>query len=124
MSGATRTQVYFTRELRDRLDARAEAEGKTLAEVVREATGAYLTEDDVVHVKLPAALRRQLTEEARRSGRDEAAVVEEALAEHLRTHRPNGAAVDAVMKKFFGADPDFEMPDRSEWDRSDRWPGW
>jgi len=38
---ATRTQVYFTEEQRRRLDARAEQQGKTLAEVVREAVDAY-----------------------------------------------------------------------------------
>lgn len=41
---ATRTQVYFTEEQRRRLDARAKREGKTLAEVVREAVDAYVTE--------------------------------------------------------------------------------
>ena len=41
---ATRTQVYFTREQRRRLDLRASREGKTLAAVVREAVDAYVTE--------------------------------------------------------------------------------
>jgi len=41
---ATRTQVYFTEEQRRQLDARAEREGKTLAEVVREAVDAYLAQ--------------------------------------------------------------------------------
>jgi len=39
---ATRTQVYFTTEQRRRLDALAERENKTLAEVVREAVDAYV----------------------------------------------------------------------------------
>ncbi len=39
---ATRTQVYFTKEQRHRLDALAEREGKTLAAVVREAVDAYV----------------------------------------------------------------------------------
>jgi Ribbon-helix-helix protein, copG family len=39
---ATRTQVYFTEEQRRRLDARAAREGKTLAELVREAVDAYI----------------------------------------------------------------------------------
>ncbi len=39
---ATRTQVYFTEEQRRRLDALAKREGKTLAEVVREAVDAYV----------------------------------------------------------------------------------
>jgi Mlc titration factor MtfA (ptsG expression regulator) len=41
---ATRTQVYFTEEQRRRLDALAEREGKTLAEVVREAVDAYVAQ--------------------------------------------------------------------------------
>lgn len=41
---ATRTQVYFTADQRRRLDALAEREGKTLAQVVREAVDAYVTE--------------------------------------------------------------------------------
>jgi Mlc titration factor MtfA (ptsG expression regulator) len=41
---ATRTQVYFTEEQRRRLDALARREGKTLAEVVREAVDAYVAE--------------------------------------------------------------------------------
>lgn len=43
--GATRTQVYFTEEQRRRLDARAEREGKTLAEVVREAVDAHMAQE-------------------------------------------------------------------------------
>jgi hypothetical protein len=39
---ATRTQVYFTEAQRRRLDATAQREGKTLAQVVREAVDAYL----------------------------------------------------------------------------------
>ena len=38
---ATRTQVYFTVEQRRRLDALAERDNKTLAQVVREAVDAY-----------------------------------------------------------------------------------
>ena len=41
---ATRTQVYFTEDQRRRLDALAEREGKTLAQVVREAVDAYVSE--------------------------------------------------------------------------------
>jgi hypothetical protein len=40
---ATRTQVYFTTDQRDRLDQRARAEHKTLAEVVREAVDRHLS---------------------------------------------------------------------------------
>ena len=42
---ATRTQVYFTEEQRRKLDLRAAREGKTLAEVVREAVDAYVTDE-------------------------------------------------------------------------------
>lgn len=41
---STRTQVYFTAEQRRRLDARSKREGKTLAELVREAVDAYVTD--------------------------------------------------------------------------------
>ena len=42
---ATRTQVYLTEEQRQRIDALAEAEGVTMAEVVRRAVDAYLDEE-------------------------------------------------------------------------------
>jgi hypothetical protein len=42
--GATRTQVYFTQEQRQSLDALAKREGKTLAGVVREAVDAYVAQ--------------------------------------------------------------------------------
>lgn len=41
---ATRTQVYFTEQQRRALDELAEREGKTLAELVREAVDAYLAQ--------------------------------------------------------------------------------
>ncbi len=41
---ATRTQVYFTAEQRRALDELARREGKTLAEVVREAVDAYVAQ--------------------------------------------------------------------------------
>jgi len=41
---ATRTQVYFTADQRQMLDARARQEGKTLAAVVREAVDAYVAQ--------------------------------------------------------------------------------
>ena len=41
---ATRTQVYFTEEQRRRLDALAGREGKTLAQVVRDAVDAHLAQ--------------------------------------------------------------------------------
>ncbi|MEX2279629.1 MAG: CopG family transcriptional regulator [Acidimicrobiia bacterium] len=39
---ATRTQVYFTDEQRQRIDALAEAQGVTMAEIVRRALDFYL----------------------------------------------------------------------------------
>lgn len=39
---ATRTQIYLTQEQRDALDRRAMREGRTLAQLVREAVDAYL----------------------------------------------------------------------------------
>jgi hypothetical protein len=39
---ATRTQVYLTASQRRRLDQRRRAEGKSLAQVVRDAIDAYL----------------------------------------------------------------------------------
>jgi len=52
---ATRTQVYFTVEQRRRLDALAERQNKTLAQVVREAVDAYAPD-------LPPHLRAVLDE--------------------------------------------------------------
>ena len=40
----TRTQVYLPEDLRRRIDERARLEGKTLAEVVRDALARYLGE--------------------------------------------------------------------------------
>ena len=39
---ATRTQVYLTAEQRQRIDALAEAEGVTMAEIIRRAVDSYL----------------------------------------------------------------------------------
>lgn len=39
---ATRTQIYLTEDQRERLDVLREREGKSLAELVREALDAYL----------------------------------------------------------------------------------
>ena len=44
---ALRTQVYLSQEQRRRIDAVAEAEGVTLAEVVRRALDIYLADIDV-----------------------------------------------------------------------------
>lgn len=50
---ATRTQVYLTPDQRRRIDRVAEAEGITLAEVVRRAVDAYLADS---HVDVDVAL--------------------------------------------------------------------
>jgi hypothetical protein len=42
---ATRTQIYLSGEQRSRIDALAEAEGVTMAEIVRRALDAYLEEE-------------------------------------------------------------------------------
>lgn len=42
---ATRTQVYLTEEQRQRIDALAEAEGVTMAEIIRRALDSYLEEE-------------------------------------------------------------------------------
>lgn len=41
---STRTQIYLTSEQRRRLDERARREGKTLAQVIRDAVDAHLAE--------------------------------------------------------------------------------
>jgi hypothetical protein len=47
---AIRTQIYLTAEQRQRLDARAKKEGKTLAQLIREAVDAYISSDDFDYV--------------------------------------------------------------------------
>ena len=42
---ATRTQIYLTAEQRKRLDELGRREGKTLAQVIREAVDAFLKTD-------------------------------------------------------------------------------
>jgi predicted DNA-binding protein len=42
---ATRTQVYLTDEQRQRIDALAEAEGVTMAEIIRRALDSYLEDE-------------------------------------------------------------------------------
>jgi predicted DNA-binding protein len=57
----TRTQVYLPESLRARIDDRARAEGKTMAEVIRDAVEQYVPAVDDVDVALDAtfgAVRR------------------------------------------------------------------
>lgn len=42
---ATRTQIYLTDEQRQRIDALAESEGLTMAEIIRRALDAYLVNE-------------------------------------------------------------------------------
>jgi hypothetical protein len=42
---AIRTQIYLTEEQRRRIDALSEAEGATMAEIVRRALDAYLDDE-------------------------------------------------------------------------------
>lgn len=44
--GATRTQIYLTKEQRRKLDERRKRQGRTLAAVVREAVDEYLKNDE------------------------------------------------------------------------------
>jgi predicted DNA-binding protein len=69
---STRTQIYLTDEQRQALDERAAREGRTLADLIREAVDDFL---------------------AGTKNRDEA------------------------LASTFGTHPDFEVPDRDEWDR-------
>jgi predicted DNA-binding protein len=67
---ATRTQIYLTPDQRQRIDQVAEAEGITLAEVVRRAVDAYLSE---AHVDAEQALATTfgIAPEVTAPGRDE-----------------------------------------------------
>lgn len=67
---ATRTQVYLTEEQRRRIDALVEAQGVTLAEIVRRALDVYLAN---VHVDPSQALSATFgaDREARHPERDE-----------------------------------------------------
>ncbi|MEX0660000.1 MAG: CopG family transcriptional regulator [Egibacteraceae bacterium] len=67
---ATRTQVYLSEEQRRRIDALAEAEGVTLAEIVRRALNAYFAD---VHADPSAALAATFgaDPDARNPDRDE-----------------------------------------------------
>ena len=42
---ATRTQIYLTEEQRERIDEIAQSDGVTMAEVIRRALNAYLTQE-------------------------------------------------------------------------------
>ena len=73
---ATRTQIYLTADQRSRIDDLAEAEGLTMAEVVRRALDAYLVTGQ--------------------------------------------AGASSVLARTFGAAPDSDYPDRTDWTRGQR----
>ena len=49
---ATRTQIYFTQEQRERIDRAAASKGVTMAELVREAVDEYLGVTSSTQVRL------------------------------------------------------------------------
>jgi predicted DNA-binding protein len=53
---ATRTQVYLTEEQRARIDRAAEAEGVTMAEVIRRAIDQYVKDETDPATALAATL--------------------------------------------------------------------
>ena len=67
---ATRTQVYLTEEQRRRIDALAEAEGVTMAEIIRRALDAYL-EDETPDPELALAATFGVAPDATVPSRDE-----------------------------------------------------
>ena len=55
---STRTQIYLTADQRKRLDELAKREGKTLAQLIREAVDEYLREVERENVDIQAHLDR------------------------------------------------------------------
>jgi hypothetical protein len=47
---AVRTQIYLSAEQRKRLDARAKREGKSMAQLIRDAVDKFIAADDVDYV--------------------------------------------------------------------------
>ena len=67
-------------------------------------TQIYLTEDQ----------RRLIERRGRRTGESLAHMVREALDAYLVNDERE---LHAALDETYGADPDFEIPDRSEWER-------
>lgn len=67
---ATRTQVYLTEEQRQRIDVVAEAEGVTMAEIIRRALDSYL-EDETPDPELALAATFGAAPDATVPNRDE-----------------------------------------------------
>jgi predicted DNA-binding protein len=61
---ATRTQIYLTPELRERIDRVARAQGTTMAEVIRTAVDRYLDETPDPSAVLAATFGADPTAEA------------------------------------------------------------
>lgn len=79
-----RTQLYFTEAQRSAIDARAEREGKTMADVVREATEAYVVGPEAGYLQLDADLLDQVERIASAQGWSAAVLIEDLLRSFLR----------------------------------------
>lgn len=66
-------------------------------------------------IYLTAEQRRILDARGRRTGQPLAAMIREAVDAYLADGR---ADVKAALDETFGTVPDFEYPDRDEWDRA------
>lgn len=106
---SVRTQVYFTESQRRSLDVIAEREGRTMAEVVREATAAYLARD-AGSVELPPELVTRLATQAAVGGTDPAELAVSLLDEALRM-REAPAPTLPLFDSGWGAGDDAERID-------------
>jgi hypothetical protein len=89
-----------TREFRDFVKARAQTEGKSPSELIREALSAYLAgvpQDDqrdeicLINVKVPPAMRAALKARAEAEGISLSQLMRSALSDHLREpYEPDG----------------------------------
>lgn len=73
-------------------------------------------------VYLTRAQRDALDQRAASEGRTLAGLVREAVDRYLETG--GSVTVNQAAADTFGALADLHVPDRGEWDRSDRWPNW
>ena len=65
-------------------------------------------------VYLTKEQRAKLDELARREDKTLAELIREAVDRYLAEERPD---VEEALRRTFGISPDFEVPDRSEWNR-------
>ncbi|HEX9766296.1 MAG TPA: CopG family transcriptional regulator [Nitriliruptorales bacterium] len=87
MTKRTRTQVYFTEEQRRALDELAARDGKTMAEVVREAAATYVARHERT-VHLPADVAALLESAAAARGASAEQVAVQLLSEVLVAEAP------------------------------------